>query len=249
MICTYDNCHEVESSAHNAKYCQSCKCYRKAESKRKNLNRPLEYNEEVWQLEEVRKQALADKHREKNRWIIKNKTLAFFDIESSNLNANFGEILCASIKPLGGKVRSFVQNPKDLSDKTVTLEIAQALSEYDYVLTWYGTKFDVPFLTTRLMANGHPGLGFIKHKDLYYTARFRLKLNSNRLAVVTEFMFGKTQKTRILPEIWMKALRGDQNSMNYIVDHCERDVKELEKVFRKFETMSEMQSVPLRWYG
>jgi uncharacterized protein YprB with RNaseH-like and TPR domain len=246
-LCAYDECHTFESESWNGKYCTECKCKRKAENKKKQLKKPHVYDEEVWQLQENRKLALAHEREERDVWILRNKKIAMFDIETTNLDADIGEMLCACIKPLGGKVKSFVVDTT-AGDGALAASLREELRNYDYVVTWYGTKFDMPYLTTRLISAGEETLGYMRHVDLYYTSRFKLKLHSNRLAAVGEFMFGKTSKTRVIGPIWLRAIRGDKEAMDYIVKHCQMDVRELELIFCELVPHRNLSATPLRKY-
>lgn len=256
--CALETCNnEFESGVANKKYC-SAVCKRTAENvarrlpegirtKQPMLYVPGVYDEEKWQKQEDRKMALAMERQQQNAWILKNKSFAMFDIEATNLDADIGEMLCACIKPLGGKVWT-TQVVGVEQDRRIANEIREELKKYDYICTWYGTGYDMPFVTTRLMAWGDEPLGHIRHVDLYYTARWQLKLHSNRLASVAEFMFGKTQKDRVIGPIWNAAMRGDANALKYITTHCEKDVKELERVFLELVPYRNLAGTPLKKY-
>lgn len=248
-------CHEFEASVHNKKYCAECNCKRKEETRKKILAAPLKYDEETFQLEENRKVALIDRRTERNNWILKNKTFAFFDLETTGLDADGDEILCGCIKPLGKDVKTFVSETiyGQGDDGPVTKEIRDELKNYDYVVTWFGTRFDMPFLTTRLLLTNQETLGYTKHLDLYYTARHLLKLHSNRLQAVEEALFeGKSLKTRLSRPIWKWARGYDEEkrikAFNYIIDHCEKDVVSLEEIFLKVVDLRNLSATPLRKY-
>lgn len=247
VTCVYDECHEFPAGSHNARYCPLCSCKRKAENKKKQLSKPHVYDEETWQLQENRKLALAHEREARDIWILRNKRIAMFDIETTNLDADIGEMLCACIKPLGRPVKSFIVDTT-AGDGALSASLRDELRNYDYVVTWYGTKFDMPYLTTRLISAGEETLGYMRHVDLYYTSRFKLKLHSNRLAAVGEFMFGKTQKTRVIGPIWLRAIRGDKEAMDYIVKHCQKDVRELERIFCELVPHRNLSATPLRKY-
>jgi len=248
MRCVYDNCHEVDSTVHNAKYCKDCKCKRKQENSVKRLATPLRiYDETAWELEEHRKQARAERNKAKDAWILKNKSFAIFDIEATQLDADFGAMLCACIKPVGGKTKTFAIEGV-AGDETIVPDIIEELRKYDYIVTWYGTGYDMPFTTTRAIAAGVPTLGYARHVDMYYTSRWKLKLHSNRLASVGDFLFGKTKKDSIVGQIWLRALRGDADALNYIIQPCQKDVVELERVFKELAPHRNLAQTPVRWF-
>lgn len=165
--------------------------------------------------------------------------IGFFDIEASNLTADWGIMLCYCIKPLGGgEIISRTVTAKELRtvlDQEVVRQAIKDVSQFDRLITHYGTKFDLPFLRSRALKNNldFPFFGSIKHSDTYYMARNRLRLSSNRLENVCRFLYGETNKDHILPHYWIKALQGDTESLGYITSHCEKDVIDLERIWLK----------------
>jgi uncharacterized protein YprB with RNaseH-like and TPR domain len=163
--------------------------------------------------------------------------IGFLDLECSNLHASFGIILCFSLKTKGeDKIYRRVVTASDLRtclDEKVVRQCIKNMGNFDRIVTFYGTKFDIPFLRTRAISLGvpFPEYGTMLHKDVYYIARAKLRLHSNRLDSVCNTLFGSTEKTRIEPDKWIKALMGDAKSLVYIQDHCDKDVTELEKVY------------------
>lgn len=255
LRCTYDACHEFEGGSWNAAYCPDCSCKRKREASVKRLSAPVTGDAELWQLQEDRKMGKLLVSQEKNDWILKNKSFAMFDLETSNLDANFGEILCGCIKPLYGKITTFAiptfeaGDPWTLiSDNEVAVQLRDELRKYDYIVTWFGTRFDMPYLTTRLIDSREEKIGPIRHLDLYYTSRWKLKLHSNRLAAVGDFLFGKTKKDNYAGNTWMQALRGHKPAIDYVVKHCEKDVEELERVFEELAPFRNIAATALKDY-
>ena len=163
--------------------------------------------------------------------------LGFLDIETSNLHATFGIMLAFSIKERGtDKIYSRVITAGELRtclDKQVVAQCVKDMQLFDKVVTFYGTKFDIPFIRTRALALGleFPEFGQLYHKDMYYVARNKLRLHSNRLDAVCHALFGETTKTRIEPGYWIKALMGDKVALQYILEHNRQDVIELERVY------------------
>lgn len=255
--CLYDGCCEFDPNTHNHVYCNGCKCKRKEETRKKQLAVPLKYDTETFELQEKRKRALLNRKDARNKWIEQNKTFACFDIETTDLKADGGRIICASIKPLGGPVETYysdlyTKNGGDDDKKVITL-IRDRLRDFDYVITWYGTGFDMPFLKTRLLIQDQEPLGEIYHLDLYYTSRFHYLFNNNRMQTVEEALFaGKSLKTRLGRMIWADAVRFDwkkrKAACDYIANHCEMDVESLENIFNLIGDSKDLSSTPLRRY-
>lgn len=253
IYCGYDNCCYFKPATANARYCPEHKCKRKAENLAKKITAPEDESpEKLWALQEKSKVNKIETMQKKNQWLLDNSRFAYFDIETSNLNANIGMLFCACIKERGKddvKVYTMEKDGDLLSDRKALEEIRDALEQFDYVCTYYGTGFDIPFLNTRLILNGLRPLDTLRHIDLYYRARFNLKLHSNRLAVVAEAVLGKSNKTAVMGPQWNHALMGNKAALDYIVEHCVIDVVELEEVFEQLRGFINLSAVRTRKYG
>lgn len=165
--------------------------------------------------------------------------ILFWDLEFMNLNANFGFIFCGGIKRQGraAKVisisdyKGWRRDPSN--DKKLVADLASQLSEADMWVTWYGKRCDVPYLNTRLLFHKLPPLPAVHHIDGWETARRYLKLHSNRLASLQDFLELKDKKTSIAPSMWLKACGGNQKALDYITHHCIKDVDVLEGVYNR----------------
>ena len=167
------------------------------------------------------------------------KTL-IWDLETSNLNADFGYIICASIKEYGSRVAPKVYSVSDFknhvsdptNDKELVKKIAGILSGADVWVTWYGKRFDLPYLDSRLLHYGYNPMPRIMHIDGWETSRSRMRLHSNRLASVTAFL-GCENKTPLSGPIWIRASAGHKPSIKYVMKHCVQDVLVLEQAYKK----------------
>lgn len=173
------------------------------------------------------------------------KILAW-DIEASNLAADFGIVLCVGFKEVGTG-RPFVLNILDYADgsgdliraeKRLLREVSAVLLTADVWLTHYGTWYDVPFVNSRLLYHRLPVLPpNFAHIDTWKVSRNRLKLRNNRLATISEHLGTEDEKNAIKPEQWIRALGGHQASMRYIVEHCRRDVLVLEEAYLRLRPL------------
>lgn len=168
-----------------------------------------------------------------------------WDLECSGLNADFGIILCAGFKEVG-KGKAEVYNILDYSEggdliraeRRLLKDISTRLLDCDVWLTHYGTWFDVPFVNSRLLYHKLPVLpANFSHLDTWKISRNRLKLRSNRLVTISEFLGTDEHKNAIKPEQWIRAMGGHIPSMNYIVEHCRRDVVVLEEVYNRLRPL------------
>ena len=161
--------------------------------------------------------------------------VAFLDIETSNLKANFGIVLCWCILADDSTLYQDWLTRKDVlsgdEDKRVVSTCIDTMRTFDRVVGHYSTYFDIPFLRTRAIIHR---LDFPKHGELYHTDAWRMAkkslcLHSNRQAVVAESLQGKTIKTRISHPAWRQAMMGNEAAAMEVLEHCNCDVQDLKK--------------------
>lgn len=165
--------------------------------------------------------------------------IGFVDIETSNLDANWGIILTYCIKVRGSKkilhdqinkvdIRKY---PDDQSDKRIVRHLIKDMLRFDRIVTHYGRRFDIPFTRTRALICGvpHPHFGSISNDDVWCIARKKLKLNSNRQGTVHRALFGKSSKSHLDMRYWVAAARGNKKALNHVLEHNRIDVIELEE--------------------
>ena len=166
--------------------------------------------------------------------------IGFWDIEASGLDADYGIMLSWCIKDsLSPKIYEDVLTPADVKtgfeDKRIVQSCVNAMLKFDKIVTYYGTGFDLPFTRARALIVGveFPAYGALKHKDLYYLIRNKFKLSSRRLENACRQLLGTTDKTRIDSKYWRNGVRGDKESLKYILTHNRYDVLDLEKLYNK----------------
>lgn len=104
-------------------------------------------------------------------------------------------------------------------------------------VTWYGSRFDLPMVNSKLILFGEPPLPHIPHIDGWKISKYKLKIHSNRLASVQEFLGLPTSKTPVKGGEWLKAMAGDRTALKYIVSHCKADVNVLEEAYLKLRPL------------
>ena len=175
---------------------------------------------------------------------LNDEKVAFFDIETTNFNADIGIMLSWALKYVGDKkVYSDIITKKEIMDgrldRRIVLSLLAELRKTDVVVGYYSTGFDIPFLRTRclILDIPFPAYGSLNHYDCYYTARAKLKLHSKRLASVADALHCNNEKTPVKIAVWQKAQYGDPTALKYVLDHNKADVLVLEEVYdrlRKF---------------
>lgn len=160
--------------------------------------------------------------------------VAFWDLECSGLNATFGVMICAGIKPIGKPPIMISEGRKGASDQQLCVNIRDELEKYDILISWYGLDYDLKMLNSRLLKWREKRLRFMLHQDDYRIAKRYLNTHSRRLDVVATHLGVKHEKTKIIPDDWVTAtIDGNKKALKSIVRHCELDCYVLEEVHER----------------
>lgn len=169
-----------------------------------------------------------------------------YDIEASNLSADFGIILTFGSKVVGvGRpevlnILDYTNGDKDLirAEKRLLVDITTTMLAADVWLGHYAIYYDLPFINTRLLYHHLPVLpANFAQIDTWRISRNRLKLRNNRLHTIQDFLKLKEEKNAIKPEQWIRALGGHKPSMAYICEHNRRDVLVLEEAYERLKPL------------
>jgi uncharacterized protein YprB with RNaseH-like and TPR domain len=170
----------------------------------------------------------------------KRSRILFWDIETygMNFNADAGFIMVISYKWKGEtQVHTITRsNPsrwsrKLFDDKEICRAFAKVLESADLHVTWNGTRFDVPFLQTRMLKHRLGYLPPIPHEDGLRTARRSLKMRRSLDNVQKFFELGTKKEDMNLTKVWMPAAMGDPVALRQVIKRCESDVKLLEEAY------------------
>ena len=165
------------------------------------------------------------------------ENIGIFDIETTGLKANWSHMLAWCMKEHGKNIihsdlltRTEV---RDKDDSRIVKSAVKKIEEYDRVVGYYSSRFDIPYVRTRAIYHGieFPAYRDLYHTDLYFMARSKFALHSNRLKVICEFFKIPAKDHPMTPELWQKAGAGDEKALKTILTHCEEDVDSTDKVF------------------
>ena len=165
--------------------------------------------------------------------------VGYFDIEASNLSANFGYVFSYCILTDDYEVLGRVLRPKEIRNGTFDTklmgEMCSDLRKFHRIVVHYGGdgRFDLPFVRTRSIKAraDFPLFKEIYVSDLWRMCRNKLKLSSNRLETVCKF-FGIESKTHPMNfDVWCKAMTGDAKSLDYIWQHNVEDSVSLKEAY------------------
>lgn len=160
-----------------------------------------------------------------------------FDLETTNLTADFSVLLSSVIKPFGQDpvvFRADELNPEwatnRKNDRAIVLATRNELAKHAVVIGHYMLGFDIPYLKAKLAYWQLEPLPALFGFDTYYTARTAFRVSSRRLQNLAAY-FGLGEKHEVRGELWMKAgMDGDIDAMNEIVEHNVQDCVILEKL-------------------
>lgn len=173
--------------------------------------------------------------------------VGFFDIESSNLSSDFGTVLCYAIKSKDGLISNSLTS-KEIKDGSYDLrlltDLCKDLRRFHRVITWYGYKFDIPFVRSRAILHK---LDFPLYKEVYHTDAYQIAkilirtLHSKRLGAVASFFGIKAKEHPLNPTIWLRCLSGDQEALDFVQTHCNEDSISLEAVWKRLEPYQKLK--------
>lgn len=173
--------------------------------------------------------------------------VAVLDIETSSLKSDFGIMICAVVKTYGSSKEPIVFKV-DLSDPDIINSEKQTLQElntvlegYDGIITYFGSRFDVPFIRTRSLYHGIAPIGKKKSLDLYFTVKRVTNPSSRRLDRINQILqisepSSSPDKTSLGIAEWNGVVFSRNPEMlEYVVDHCVKDVEILENAVNRFK--------------
>ncbi len=173
----------------------------------------------------------------------KKEKIGFYDLECSNLDADFGIILsyCILDNDTGEILANTIHKDDVMSakagdeDRVLVQQCVTDLLKFDKLVGYYSKRFDMPYIRARALVTGveFPPYGAIVHIDLYDLIKHKFKLSSRRLENACRVLLGHTTKTRIDAKYWRAGTRGDEASLAYILDHNKRDVLDLKELYDK----------------
>ena len=163
-------------------------------------------------------------------------TLAVFDLETTDLSADFGRLLCGSILSYPSmEMRTFRyddynKDPHD--DRLLACDIRDHLERHHITCGYYSKGFDVPFINTRLLVHGERRLAQGLHIDpiWFYRGWRGMKVRSSKMKVIAKVLKLDEQKMDVPDEVWINARHGDKDAMDIICERCESDVRVTMKI-------------------
>lgn len=172
------------------------------------------------------------------------QNIGFFDIENFGFKADFGILLSYCIKDsesdniLGRHITKKELNT--CGDEALVRDCVRDLKKFDRIVGFYSTKHDIPFIRSRAVFHKipFPSVRSLLHTDVYYIIKHKFKLSRNSQQTAYNILVGESHKTHWGRDHWIKAIRGDEKSLEYILEHNKIDVLELEALFYTVDEFS-----------
>jgi DNA polymerase elongation subunit (family B) len=169
--------------------------------------------------------------------------VAILDIETNNLQADFGKVLCYRIYDLQTKkiIGSEIKHEdwyNNRGDKQLMLDFMEHAKGYDRFVMHYGSRFDMPYLRTRAILRWHlkfPDYGTWFVTDTWKILRNYYKLSRNSQQAACNIAEIECKKHPLNAKIWDEIGTGNpkffNKAMKYICVHCDEDVTSLAKLY------------------
>jgi uncharacterized protein YprB with RNaseH-like and TPR domain len=159
-------------------------------------------------------------------------TIAVFDLETTDLKADFGRLLCGSVLSYPSNVMSSFRidehNAGSIAkDGPLAVAIRDEIEKHHISAGYYSKGFDISFLNTRLMVNGERKMTPMLHIDpiWFYRGWRGANFRSSKMKVVAKVLGLEETKMDVPDEVWIDARHGDKASLDILVDRCESDVR------------------------
>ncbi|MEM4379975.1 MAG: ribonuclease H-like domain-containing protein [Thermoplasmatales archaeon] len=105
------------------------------------------------------------------------------------------------------------------------------LEEADVVVTYNGSRFDLPTLNKEFIKHGLTPPATYKQIDLLKTARSQFKFASNKLDYVAQFLGLGCKVKHKGHDLWKEVMNGDMGSVKKMLAYNKQDVILLEQVY------------------
>lgn len=166
-----------------------------------------------------------------------------FDIEVSDLKADYGSLLCFGYKWLGQKkvkCPSLIDHPGKwvLDDEPLVKEAHRVLSQAEMLIGFYSSGFDIKYLRSKFLEHGLPVLDNVPHIDLYFIARSNLQVSRKSLDNLSRYLRLDKNKYYVGSPVWRRAKAGDPDAIREVIRHCRADVAVTEEMYYKLRPLS-----------
>ncbi|MDI6642900.1 MAG: ribonuclease H-like domain-containing protein [Candidatus Hodarchaeaceae archaeon] len=168
--------------------------------------------------------------------------VAYLDIETTSQKADAGVVIAIGLLMDGEPEVRFAGS---FEEEGKLLEwLRGKLEGCELIVTWYGSGFDIPFLSTRALAHNIDltGLTEIPMLDLCQWSRANLLLSRYSLESVARFLgidWSKEFHGTDILALFKLVERGDLEARELIVEHCKEDITVLKLIHERLKPLVE----------
>lgn len=158
--------------------------------------------------------------------------MCFFDCEATGLKGDYNSILVISIKPFGGKIRSFSVKAVG-NDQKIVRDAKEYLEQFDAWCGYYSKAFDIKIIDTRLLRWGHPPVDKRHHLDLYFCLKANTVTARRSQGHLLSWLGAPESKMTVSADVWASMSSSFKDNIQTMIKRCESDVKGLEALYRR----------------
>jgi len=175
-----------------------------------------------------------DTEWEKNFVIEERPKILYFDIETADLSAGFGEMLMMGYRWNDSPNVNLIaiydylgwdKLPIEQRDLYLVKEASKIISQADVLVGHYSTGFDHRFIQTRCIYHGLPPIPDTVHVDTWKIAKYQLRLHSNKLATLAEALGCGERKGSLPLYLWRRSKAHDLHALKEMAKYCKQDVR------------------------
>ena len=159
-------------------------------------------------------------------------SIVFVDIEALGLRADYGSVLCVSIKPYNKKPYTLSIKQAG-NDQRLVREAKEELEKYRCWVTYFGKGFDIPYLNTRLLKWSLLPIEKRHHVDMFFTLKSNLLTARKSQAHLLGWLRTKEEKMSVSASDWSELPFKIKEHLPVMIKRCESDVSGLEALYRR----------------
>lgn len=134
----------------------------------------------------------------------------------------------------------FKDNPHD--DSPLIKYASDLLQEAEHLVAHYGDKFDRRYMNTKLIHENLPPIPpLIKQTDTCSIAKRHLKMSSNRLDNLANYLDVPMKRKKNWPDDWLKMTLGEVEAFKRVKHYCIGDIVTLDHVHNKLQSFDSKQ--------
>ena len=129
----------------------------------------------------------------------------------------------------------------DGCDKKLCKEFMEVMELADEMVAHNGDRFDIKWFRARCLKHNIGVPKDVTTVDTLKLSRSKFELNSHRLDYIAKFLLGYG-KIDTSFDLWKGVIDGNEQSMEYMLKYCKRDVSILQEVYEYIANYTKMKT-------